>query len=70
MCRFREMTRRLFLSRKTGALGVQRDVFEALYHTCHNSFSQQRTVSRLETDVPSRRSGFKRTQVVLLGAHP
>ena len=70
MCRFREMTRRLFVTHKTGALGVQRDIFKALYHTCHNIFSQRRTVSRLETHVPSKRSGFKRTQVVLLGVYP
>ena len=49
MCRLREMTGRLFVTHETGALGVQRDLFKALYYTCHNIFSQRRTVSRLET---------------------
>lgn len=64
------MTMRLLLSHETGAFGVQRDVFQALYHTCHNTFSGRRTFTWLETHVPSKRSDFKRTQLVLLGVYP
>ena len=45
MCWFREITRRLFVTHEIVAFGVRRDVFKALYHTCHNIFSQRRTVS-------------------------
>ena len=62
------MTARSFVTHDTGVLGIQRDILKALYYTCH-IFSQRRTVSRLETHVPSKRSGFKRTQVVVLGVY-
>ena len=69
MCRFREITRRLFVTHETGAFGVRRDVSKALYHTCHNMFSQRRTVIWLETYVPSNGSSFERTHLVLLGVY-
>ncbi len=64
------MMGRLFLLHGTGALGVRRDVFEALYYTHHKAHSQQRTVSRLETHVTSKPSGFQVGSASVVGGIP